>query len=593
MRAVGKNTEVVRTLLDFMRGYRRVIPLLVLLSLLAALAEGLGIGLLIPMLDTMLGDSPSRPSGPMAEVMQHFAAGADGRERILLLAIAVFVVIACKTLILVANAVVATRVNGQIVHQLRVQLCRQLLDVSYSFFASREQGRLLNTVETQTYRTSEALTYMVAMIASASMIAMTLILLLLLSWQLTLVVILVIIPVSLLVRVAMRRAHRLGSAIVQAYSDMAGRMLELLGAMRSIRIFNRERAEEERFRQVSEALRRLYVKVELMIAVLPPIVEFLYVPVFLVVLAYAWNQGIGVPSMLAFLVLLYRMQPQLKRFEQARVGLATSAAAVAEVADLLRTDDKLYLNSGDRKFTELRSNIKFENVRFRYGSEANAGIEDVSFKIEKQRVVAIVGGSGAGKSTIVSLLCRFYDPQFGSITVDGVPLKQLDLPSWRSRLGFAGQDAELVAGTMSENIAYGSPGAAFSEIVTAARAAHAEEFILALPGGYNATVGVRGEGLSGGQKQRIALARAILRKPDLLILDEATNAVDNVTELAIQETIALLAKSCTIIIIAHRMTTLRIANHVIVMAEGRVVDQGPPDEVLQHEGLLARLQELE
>jgi subfamily B ATP-binding cassette protein MsbA len=587
------NSTIVRTLLDFTRGYRWAVPLLVLLSLLAALAEGVGIGLLIPLLDTMMGDSPSTPSGPLAEAMQNFAPSVQGGQRILLLSLGVLTVIACKTAILVANAALTTGVNARIVHDLRIRLCRQLLDVSYAFFTSREQGKLLDTMQTQTYRTSEALTHLVGIIASVSMIVMTMALLLLLSWRLTLIVFLVAAPVSLLVRLGMKRAHRIGAATVHAYSAVAGRTLELLSAMRTIRIFNREHAEEQRFRQESEALRRLYVKLEFMVAALPPVVEFLYVPVFLVVLAYAHLQSIGVPSMLAFLVLLYRMQPQLKRLEQSRVALASSAAAVTEVADLLKRDDKPYLENGSRIFQGLHSRIEFDNVGFRYGAEAQAGVDDVSLCIEKNDVVAIVGGSGAGKSTLVSLLCRFYDPQAGSIKVDGMPLRELDLVSWRSRLGFAGQDAELVTGTVHDNIAYGCPDVASAEVAAAARAAHAEEFILALPGGYDAVLGARGEGLSGGQKQRIALARAIVCKPDLLILDEATNAVDNVTETAIQETIASLARTCTIVIIAHRMSTLRLANRVIVMADGRIVEHGTPDEVTRRDGLLARLQELE
>ena len=208
-------------------------------------------------------------------------------------------------------------------------------------------------------------------------------------------------------------------------------------------------------------------------------------------------------------------------------------------------------------------------------------------------MVALVGASGAGKSTLISLLLRFYDPQAGSIHIDGVSLGELEISSWRKRVGFAGQDAELVAGTIAANIAYGKPDAGIMEIKAAARSAHAEKFILALPDGYDTVLGPGGEGLSGGERQRIALARAILRKPDLLVLDEATNAVDNITESAIQNTISELAEDCTVVLIAHRMSTLKLANRVLVMSDGRIVEQGTPEQITHRDGLLAKLRAFE
>ena len=204
-------------------------------------------------------------------------------------------------------------------------------------------------------------------------------------------------------------------------------------------------------------------------------------------------------------------------------------------------------------------------------------------------MVAIVGRSGSGKSTVLNLLCRLYDPTAGSIRVDGRPLPEYELDSWRRRLALSGQDVELMSGTIRESIEYGTGGLSDAELRQYAAAAHADEFVQSFPDGYETDLGARGLRLSGGQRQRIALARALARRPELLILDEATNALDDQSEAAIRETIEGLAGKCTIVIVAHRLDMVRQADHVIVLAEGRVVEQGPPEQLLARGGGLASL----
>jgi ABC-type multidrug transport system fused ATPase/permease subunit len=204
-----------------------------------------------------------------------------------------------------------------------------------------------------------------------------------------------------------------------------------------------------------------------------------------------------------------------------------------------------------------------------------------------------VGRSGSGKSTLVNLICGLYQPTAGHILVDGVALADLDVRSWRRRIAFAGQDADLLEGTIRDNVAFGSPEASETQVREALRLAHASEFVGALPNGIDTEVGPRGVSLSGGQRQRIALARAFLRAPDLLILDEATNALDGITEAAIQDAIDTLARRSTILLIAHRLDSLRKADEVIVLEAGRVAEQGPPQRLLAAEGLLARQHALE
>jgi ATP-binding cassette, subfamily B, bacterial MsbA len=583
------SAQAIRSLLAFTRPYPWAVPSLVGLSLLASLVEGIGIGLMIPLLDVMLGTGSSIPSGPLGQVMQQIGSFASSGTRLAMLAAAILTLIALKTVVMVANAVVAARITGRVTHDLRVGLTRQLLRVSYEFFSRSEHGRLMNVLEAQTYRTSEAMTLLAQLLSSLCAIVVFTLLLLLLSWKLAIVVIAMAVPVSLLVRGVTRWGHRYGTHLVEAYSALAGRMLELLSAMRTIRVFGEERGEERRMRAASNAARGLFVRTEALSQSIQPVVEFLYVPVFLAVLTYAWHAGIPTTSLLTFLLLLFRMQPQLKRLDYARVTLAGYAAGVAEVESLLRSHDKPYLSSGSVRLESLQREIEFDRVSFRYTGENAASVSDVSMRIPKGSVFAIVGGSGAGKSTLVSLLCRLYDPTEGTVRVDGIPLTQLQLESWRQRIAFAGQDAELLTGTIRDSIVYGAPSLDDEEVACFAQAAHADEFIRLLPEGYATRIGSRGMRLSGGQRQRIALARALARRPDVLILDEATNAVDNITETAIQETIEKLAGQCTIIVIAHRLTNVQRADHVVVMSQGRVAEQGSPDELLKIGGALAQL----
>jgi len=296
--------------------------------------------------------------------------------------------------------------------------------------------------------------------------------------------------------------------------------------------------------------------------------------------------------MLVFLVLLYRLHPKFSKLNAARTGLVSLASSVQDVMRLV--EDR---NSGTRQpqgasTTEIRRAISFENVGLRYQDDRTAALCDVSFRIERGQVLAVVGRSGAGKSSLVNLLCGFREPTSGEIQVDGVPLNRLDRAQWRRRIALAGQATWIFRATVRENIACGRLDATEAEIREAAQKAQAQEFIDELPAGLDTRIGNGGAVLSGGQEQRIALARAFLRQPDLFIFDEATNALDSLTEEFIHEVLDRLADR-TVVIISHRLSTIRRADHVIVLDEGRVIEQGPPEKLFARASFLARLHELQ
>ena len=585
--------DVLRDLTRFARNYPWALPSLVLLGLMASLAEGVGIGLLIPLLDTLLRDVSSLAPGPFERFALELAPDAGPAARLAALSLIIVALVGVKTLVHAADLKVATAWAGRIARDLRVAASRQLLHVGYSWFARSDQGHLLNILDTQTYRASDGLLWLSTTISSFCTVVIFLALLLILSWQLTLVVLLCLVPALLVVRRLTRAAQDQGEVLVSAYTGWAARIVELLGAMRTIRAFGQEASEEARMTAAASEVQRSFERSEYVNNLVGPLAELLYLPAFLAVIAVAWMTGVGLSTLLVFLLLLYRMQPGLRRLDGARVALAGFAPSVAAVTDLLRSDDKPVVVSGDVQPPRPFRALRFENVSFTYPGGTAPAVAGLSFELARGEVLAVVGRSGAGKSTLINLLYRFYDPASGRILVDGHPLETMHLSSWRRRLALAGQDVELLAGTVRDNLVFGDPSIDDNAIRDALELASADGFVAQLPGGFDAEVGARGARLSGGQRQRIALARALARAPELLVLDEATNAVDAATELAIQRALRRLAGRITVIVIAHRLSTLRIADRALLLAHGRIVEHGPVEQVLRSGGPLAQLVDLE
>jgi subfamily B ATP-binding cassette protein MsbA len=418
-------------------------------------------------------------------------------------------------------------------------------------------------------------------------------LLFLMSWKMTIIILVGVGIAGLVTRVVINRSHRVGQHVEQGGAALNEAIVQILNGMRMIRMFGQEEREIGAFEQASTQVSRAQLRLHFAWRAMAPLIDMLYVPLLLGALVIAWYANVGVAVLLPFLFLVFRLQRYSRDFDTFRLRVASSAPAIMEVDNLLHEPDPAPVVSGSRPFAGLADRIVFDGASYDFGSASHGtlrpALHAIDLEIERGEVVALVGGSGAGKSTLVNLLCRIYDPTAGEIRIDGVPLRELDLSQWRSRIGFAGQDGDLRPGSIADNIAYGEPGASRESIREAAKLAHIHSFIERLPQGYETPVGHRGTQLSGGERQRIALARAILRRPDILILDEATNAVDNFTEAEIGKALAQLRGRMTVIVIAHRLTSTRDADRVVVMESGRIVEIGRRQDLLVGDGVFSRL----
>lgn len=584
--------RVFSLIVGLLRPYPWILPGVAVLGVAASLAEGIGIGLLIPFL-AVLTDGSVPDGGVVAEYSKRYAELFPEEQRILMVSVTIVALVVGRCLINFAYVGILTFAGTRVMHELRMRLARRYMTISYTGLTAQPQGQQVNAVDGACYRTGIAIMDALTMMVNAATAMIFVALLLLISWKMTLVIMVGVVVAGLVTRVVINRSHRVGERVEEGGAALNEIVVQILNGMRMIRIFGQEDREIAHFENASQRVRRAQLRLQFAWRTLSPLIDLLYVPLLLGALVLAWQADVGIAVLLPFLFLVFRLQRYARDSDTFRLRVISAAPAITEIDDLLNRPDPAPVTSGTRPFFRLEDRITFDAASYTFRSAEHGtlrpALHRIDLEIVRGETVALVGGSGAGKSTLVNLLCRIYDPTSGEIRIDGVPLHQLDLGQWRRRIGFAGQDADLRRGTIADNIAYGDPDASLERIRNAAKSAHIHDFIASLPEGYETDVGMRGTQLSGGERQRIALARALLREPDILILDEATNAVDNVTEREIGKALAKLHGRMTVVVIAHRLTSTRGADRVVVMEHGRIVEIGRRQELLSAAGAFARL----
>jgi ABC-type multidrug transport system fused ATPase/permease subunit len=518
----------------------------------------------------------------------------NGGGRAIYVVVAIFVVVGlANCLMTYVETYLTGWVGERILADLRIRLFGHLQRLSLGFYERNRAGviisRLTNDVEAIDQLVTDGVT---TLVQSTLMLAGTAIILFVLDWRLALATCAVIPLMSIATVIFRTRSSRAYAAVRERLGLVTATLAEDIAGMRIVQSFTREDAAYANFRTVADRYRQANMQTVVLNGLYFPFVDLLSTVALAVVLGYGGHlyfaDAVSLGTLFAFLLYVQNFFDPVQQLSQLYNTFLSAAAALDKIMDVLDDEPEVLDAPNAVDLPEIDGHVRFEGVRFTYG-RGDEVLHGIDLDAPAGTTVALVGHTGAGKSTIAKLIARFYEPTDGRITIDGLDLNDVSQGSLRRQLGVVPQEGFLFAGTVAYNIAFGKPDATTEEIVQAAQTVGAHDFILRLEDGYETQLGERGSRLSLGQRQLIAFARALLADPRILILDEATSSVDIGTERKIEQALKLLLHRRTAFIIAHRLSTIRDADLIVVLEHGRVVEQGSHEELLAARGLYTSL----
>ena len=585
--------------------YRGLLALGLVTTLLASLLDGFTLVLLVPLLKHLFGTAgdlragSTQLEGLVDRLVEPLVAGFTPGQAAARLVVLLVAGLVLKNVFSYASTQVSVRAQEGLVRDLRTRLFKHLLSLDLGFFQRTRGGQLISGIISEVDQTKTVITAsLLSFFQNLVVVAVTLFILSQISLRLTLFTVAFVPVLVFALQGLLRRLRAHARARAHERGEITATASERFGAIRLIRSYGEEARETAHFRSQAERYRKRVIRTQRFSSLTSPLTEvFSGFLVILIIWAGTKPGLVGMSAPLApeaiivFLMAALKLTSPLKTIASFPAVMAVTLASAERVFDLLDQPPS-EVDRPDDLVARFEREIVFDRVSFRYG-DGDQVLRDISFTLQKGRVVALVGPSGAGKTTLADLVPRFHDPTNGRILMDDVPLTRIGRRSLRALMGVVSQDTVLLNDTVRANIAYGSPGATAAQIDAAAQAANAGGFITTLPQGLDTVLGERGTRLSGGQRQRIAIARALLRDPPILILDEATSALDTESERLVQQAIERLMQDRTVLVIAHRLATVRDADEIVVLDAGRVVQRGSHEDLLRAAGLYRRLYDLQ
>jgi subfamily B ATP-binding cassette protein MsbA len=514
------------------------------------------------------------------------------------LCIALVIITLFKNLFFFLQGFYAAFVEQGITKSLRDQIYKHLLTLSLQYFHRSRTGHLISCAISDVAKIHETFNNTINnLIRDPLLIVVYLIIMVIVNWQLTLVTLAVLPIVYFLIYRLGKIIRRHSSRAQEAIADVSSSLEETINNIRIVRAYSAEEHEAHRFMKRTGDYFRTMLKINRLRLTSTPINELLGVVAVVIILIWGGSkvlhqQFLEPQQFLLYLFSMYSIIAPAKSVSSIHVKISEGLAAARRIFDLLDTKAQTVEAAQPIHLTEFKNEIVFDRVSFKYDT-GDIVLDDINFSVRKGQIVAIVGPSGSGKSTLIDMVCRFHDPLSGSIKIDGVDLRSVSFISLRKLLGVVTQETILFNDTVTSNIAYPSVAPDRERVRKAAAAANAHQFISDMPNGYDTVIGNRGMMVSGGERQRLAIARALMKDPQVLIFDEATSSLDTESERLVQEAIDHLMVGRTTIVIAHRLSTILHADQILVMKDGKIVERGRHQELLQLNGVYRRLYDLQ
>ena len=607
--------EFFQLMRRFVSPYKKFLGWAVFLNLLSAVFNIFSFTLLIPILQILF-----KMDNKVYEFIPWYAAGEGLKDiavnnfyyyvtrmieingpslTLLFLGLFLAFMTLLKTSCYFASSAVMIPLRTGVVRDIRIMVYSKVMSLPLGFFSEERKGDIIARMSGDVGEVENSITSSLDMlIKNPILIVMYFGTLIITSWQLTLFTLLVVPGMGWIMGKVGKKLKRQSLEAQAKWSDTMSQLEETLGGLRIIKAFIAEQKMINRFTECSNEFRDATNRVAMRQALAHPMSEFLGTLLIVVVLWFGGSlilgnhSSIDAPTFIFYMVILYSVINPLKEFSKAGYNIPKGLASMERVDKILKAENKIVEIPNPKPLNGLEEQVEFKDISFSYDGKKEV-LQHINLTVPKGKTVALVGQSGSGKSTLVDLLPRYHDVQEGTITIDGVSIKDVRISDLRSLIGNVNQEAILFNDTFFNNIAFGVENATMEQVIEAAKIANAHDFIMEKEDGYHTNIGDRGSMLSGGQRQRISIARAILKNPPILILDEATSALDTESERLVQEALERLMKTRTTIAIAHRLSTIKNADEICVLYEGEIVERGKHEELLAKNGYYKRLNDMQ